>query len=437
MRIIKYECALVKYEIAILLSVFKFLFVNNLQPLELGQWTAHIQPPANGKLSIEEQFVCFVSLSRFAVRLPFLMRLDELDYHLPREQIAQRPLDRREASRLLFLDRSSGLFEDGLFVEFPSLLRGDELLVFNNARVIPARLFGRRAGVHSQPPSRATRSEHLTGKVEIFLTRELDPETWEALVRPGRKMQVGERVLFGEGELEAEVLARGQLGMRTLRFISHDQSSISQHFERLGHVPLPPYIDRADETSDRERYQTVFAKRPGAIAAPTAGLHFSTEILEKIRARGVEICELTLHVGLGTFQPIHGETLESHVMHAESYEILAETADRIQAARDAGRPILAIGTTAVRALEDAALRAAESGSANLVLSGKAEARLFIVPGFRFRVVEGLLTNFHLPRSTLLALVCAFAGREHVLAAYNHAVEAGYRFYSYGDCQLIR
>jgi len=428
---------LVKYEIAILLSVFKLLFVNNLQPLELGQWTAHIQPPANGKLSIEEQFVCFVSLSRFAVRLPFLMRLDELDYHLPREQIAQRPLDRREASRLLFLDRSSGLFEDGLFVEFPSLLRGDELLVFNNARVIPARLFGRRAGVHSQPPSRATRSEHLTGKVEIFLTRELDSETWEALVRPGRKMQVGERVLFGEGELEAEVLSRGQLGMRTLRFISHDQSSISQHFERLGHVPLPPYIDRADETSDRERYQTVFAKRPGAIAAPTAGLHFSTEILEKIRARGVEICELTLHVGLGTFQPIHGETLESHVMHAESYEILAETADRIQAARDAGRPILAIGTTAVRALEDAALRAAESGSANLVLSGKAEARLFIVPGFRFRVVEGLLTNFHLPRSTLLALVCAFAGREHVLAAYNHAVEAGYRFYSYGDCQLIR
>ena len=437
MRIIKYECVFVKYEIAILLSVFKFLFVNNLQPLELGQWTAHIQPPANGKLSIEEQFVCFVSLSRFAVRLPFLMRLDELDYHLPREQIAQRPLDRREASRLLFLDRSSGLFEDQFFAEFPSLLQGDELLVFNNARVIPARLFGRRAGVQSQPPSRATRSEHLTGKVEIFLTRELDSETWEALVRPGRKMQVGERVLFGEGELEAEVLSRGQLGMRTLRFISHDQSSISQHFERLGHVPLPPYIDRADETSDRERYQTVFAKRPGAIAAPTAGLHFSTEILEKIRARGVEICELTLHVGLGTFQPIHGETLESHVMHAESYEILAETADRIQAARDAGRPILAIGTTAVRALEDAALRAAESGSANLVLSGKAEARLFIVPGFRFRVVEGLLTNFHLPRSTLLALVCAFAGREHVLAAYNHAVEAGYRFYSYGDCQLIR
>ena len=365
------------------------------------------------------------------------MRLDELDYRLPRDQIAQRPLDRRESSRLLSLDRSSGVFEDRLFAEFPNLLRGDELLILNNARVIPARLFGRRAGVHSQPPSRATKSAHLTGKVEIFLTREVDAETWEALVRPGRKMHVGERVLFGEGELEAEVLARGQLGLRTLRFTSHDQGSISRHFERLGHVPLPPYIERADETSDRERYQTVFAKRPGAIAAPTAGLHFSTEILEKIRARGAEIRELTLNVGLGTFQPIHGETLEGHVMHSESYEIPDETAERLQAARDAGRPILAIGTTAVRPLEDAALRAAESGSSKLVLPGKAEARLFIVPGFRFRVVEGLLTNFHLPRSTLLALVCAFAGREHVLAAYEHAVNAGYRFYSYGDCMLVR
>jgi S-adenosylmethionine:tRNA ribosyltransferase-isomerase len=365
------------------------------------------------------------------------MRLDELDYHLPREQIAQRPLDRREASRLLQLDRRSGATDDRLFTEYPDLLRGDELLVFNNARVIPARLFGRRAGVHSQPPSRATRSEHLTGKVEVFLTRRLDSETWEALVRPGRKMQTGERVLFGDGELEAEVIARGQLGLRTLRFASHDQCSVSQHLGRLGHMPLPPYIERADETSDRERYQTVFAKHPGAIAAPTAGLHFSSEILEKIRARGVEICELTLDVGLGTFQPIHSETLDDHVMHSESYEISMETAQRIQAAHEAGRRILATGTTVVRALEDAALQAAQSGSANLVLAGRTDARLFIIPGFPFRVVQGLLTNFHLPRSTLLALVCAFAGREHVLAAYNHAVREGYRFYSYGDCMLIR
>jgi len=365
------------------------------------------------------------------------MRLDELDYHLPREQIAQRPLDRREASRLLQLDRHSGAIEDRQFTEFPSLLRGDELLVLNNARVIPARLFGRRAGIHSQPPSRTTRSEHLTGRVEVFLTRQVDSETWEALVRPGRKMQTGERVLFGEGELEAEIIARGQLGLRTLRFATHDSYSISQHLERLGHVPLPPYIERADESSDRERYQTVFAKHPGAIAAPTAGLHFSFEILERIRARGVEICELTLDVGLGTFQPIHSETLEGHEMHSESYEIPIETAERIQAANEAGRPILAVGTTVVRALEAAALRAAQSGSANLVLAGRADARLFIIPGFQFRAVDALLTNSHLPRSTLLALVCAFAGRENVLAAYNHAVQAGYRFYSYGDCMFIR
>jgi S-adenosylmethionine:tRNA ribosyltransferase-isomerase len=365
------------------------------------------------------------------------MRLDALDYHLPQDRIAQRPLDRREASRLLLLGRSSGAIEDRLFVEFPELLCGNELLVLNNTRVIPARLFGRRAGVHSQPASRSTRAEHLTGKVEIFLTRQLDSDTWEALVRPGRKMQVGERVLFGDGELECEVIARGELGLRTLRFVSHNERSIGEHFERFGHVPLPPYIDRADETSDRERYQTVFAKRPGAIAAPTAGLHFSNEILEKIRARGVEICELTLDVGLGTFQPIHSEMLEGHVMHAESYEIPDETAERIQAARAAGRPILAIGTTVVRALEDSARRAAQVGSANLVLAGRADARLFIIPGFPFRVVQGLLTNFHLPRSTLLALVAAFAGRDHVLAAYKHAVEAGYRFYSYGDCMWIR
>src|SRR5882757_242705 len=273
------------------------------------------------------------------------MRLDEFDYHLPREQIAQRPLERRDASRLLLLDRASGTVEDRLLSGLPNLLRGNELLVFNNARVIPARLFGRRAGVHSQPPSRATRSEHLVGKVEIFLTRRLDFELWEALVRPGRKMQVGERILFGAGELEAEVLSRGELGLRTLQFFSHDGSSIGRHLERLGHVPLPPYIERQDETADRERYQTVFAKRPGAIAAPTAGLHFSTEILEKIRARGVEICELTLHVGLGTFQPIHSETLEGHVMHAETYEIPVETADQIHAAREAGRPVFAVGTT--------------------------------------------------------------------------------------------
>jgi S-adenosylmethionine:tRNA ribosyltransferase-isomerase len=365
------------------------------------------------------------------------MRLDELDYRLPPERIAQRPLDRRDASRLLLLNRSSGAFEDRQFSELPDLVTGNELLVFNNARVIPARLFGRRAGVRSQKPSRSTRAEHLTGKVEVLLTRRIEGDTWEALVRPGRKMHLGERVFFGEGELEAEITARGEFGLRTLRFVSHAQRTLDEHLERLGHVPLPRYIERADETADRERYQTVFAKNPGAIAAPTAGLHFSEDILKRIRARGAEICELTLNVGLGTFQPVHGETLEGHVMHSESYDIPRETAERINAASVTERPVVAIGTTVVRALEDSALRSAEADSLVAVTAGKAEAKLFITPGFRFRAVTGLLTNFHLPRSTLLALVCAFAGRERVLAAYRHAVEAGYRFYSYGDCMLIR
>jgi S-adenosylmethionine:tRNA ribosyltransferase-isomerase len=365
------------------------------------------------------------------------MRLDDLNYNLAPGQIAQRPLDSRDSSRLLMLSRFEGSVEDGLFVNLPDLLRGDELIVLNNARVIPARLFGRRAGVRAQPPSRATRQEHLTGQVEVFLAHQIDPQTWEALVRPGRKMQTGERVLFGEGELEAEVISRGEFGQRTLRFVSRDTRGVTEHLERLGHIPLPPYIHRADEPGDRERYQTVFAKNPGAIAAPTAGLHFTPQILDRIRARGAKICELTLDVGLGTFQPVHSELLKEHVMHAESYEIPLQTAQLILEARDAGRPILAIGTTVVRALESAAVRAAECGSAQLLLSGKADARLFIYPGFQFRVVDALLTNFHLPRSTLLALVCAFSGRDKVLAAYRHAVRAGYRFYSYGDCMLIR
>ena len=365
------------------------------------------------------------------------MRLDEFDYNLPQSQIAQRPLEHRDASRLLLLSRSTGSYEDHQFAELANLLHGNELVVLNNARVIPARLFGRRAGVHSQPPSRATRREHLSGKVEVFLTRHLEPETWEALVRPGRKMQTGERILFGDGELEAEILSRGELGLRTVRFASRDARSVAEHLERLGHVPLPPYIHRPDESADRERYQTVFATHPGAIAAPTAGLHFTREILQQMRARGIEICELTLEVGLGTFQPIHSETLEGHVMHAEWYEIPRETAEHIGKARAAGRPVLAVGTTVVRALEDAALRSTESGSSELLAVGEAEARLFIYPGFRFRVVDALLTNFHLPRSTLLALVCAFAGREQILAAYRHAIQAHYRFYSYGDCMLIR
>ena len=365
------------------------------------------------------------------------MRLNELDYVLPPELIAQRPPPRRDSSRLLTLGRGTGCVEDHGFSEFPDLLHGDELLVLNNARVIPARLFGHRVGVHSQAPSRATRGEHLSGNIEVLLTRQVESGTWEALVRPGRKLPVGERIRFGEGVLEAEILTRGELGLRTLRFESRTGEPVEELLDRLGHIPLPPYIEREDETSDRDRYQTVFAKQRGAIAAPTAGLHFTPEIFKRIRSRGIEICELTLDVGLGTFQPIHAETIEEHAMHAESFEISEETADRIQQARVAKRPIVAIGTTVVRALEAAALRALEAKSHALVLSGRAEASLFIYPGFSFRVTDALLTNFHLPRSTLLALVSALAGKENVIAAYRHAVDARYRFYSYGDCMFIR
>lgn len=365
------------------------------------------------------------------------MQIADFDYQLPPERIAQRPLPQRDASRLLLLDRATGRVSDSLFAQFPEILTGDELLVFNNARVIPARLFGKRAGIHSQPPSRATAREHLSGTVEVLLTRQISSDTWEALVRPGRKLPVGERIIFGTGELEAEIVMRGELGLRTLRFSSRDERGIQEQIERLGHVPLPPYIEREDESADRDRYQTVFAKNPGAVAAPTAGLHFSTEIMERIRQKGIETCELTLEVGLGTFQPIHSETLEKHVMHAENYEISEQTADKITAAHAHKRAIIAIGTTVVRAMEDSAQRAQRERRGRLVLPGRSEATNFVRPGYQFLAVDALLTNFHLPRSTLLALVCAFGGTEHVLAAYRHAVQANYRFYSYGDCMFIR
>jgi S-adenosylmethionine:tRNA ribosyltransferase-isomerase len=252
---------------------------------------------------------------------------------------------------------------------------------------------------------------------------------------------VGERIEVGDGELFAEVTGRGDYGLRRLRLTA--KGDVNQVIERLGHVPLPPYISRADEQADRERYQTIFADHPGAVAAPTAGLHFSPAILERLRERGVEIAAITLDVGLGTFQPIHEEEIERHRIHSERYEIPEATAVAICAARRDGRPILAIGTTVVRALEDAAAKAAEKygdgphPTKQLVKAGSSEATIFIKPGHTFRVVDQLLTNFHLPQSSLLILVSAFAGREFILRAYRHAVEAGYRFYSYGDCMWIR
>ena len=373
------------------------------------------------------------------------MKLSDFDYELPRARIAQRPTPERDASRLLLVERGGPGLEDRQFLEFPDILAGDELLVVNNARVIPARLFGRRQGLRAEPPGKRsrTRSEFLTSSIEVLLTRELSEDTWEALVRPGRKMRLGERVVFCEGELEAEVIRRGELGVRHLRFSG--SGDLMGTIERLGHVPLPPYIDRPDEPADRQRYQTVFARVCGAVAAPTAGLHFTPAILDRLRARGISLCEITLHVGLGTFQPIHAEIVEEHQMPPETYEISADAATQIVAARRQGRPIIAVGTTVVRALEDAAQKrwrkdcgnAGATGPCLLLPPGKAEAEIFIYPGYEFRVADQMLTNFHLPKSTLLVMVAAFAGRERILRAYRHAVEQGYRFYSYGDCMLIR
>jgi S-adenosylmethionine:tRNA ribosyltransferase-isomerase len=369
------------------------------------------------------------------------MLISEFDYDLPPEQIAQVPLPERDASRMLLLDRVSGAYHDSRFAEFPAMLRGDELVVVNNVRVLPARLFGRRLGVHAQPAGReGDRESFLHSRIEVLLLRRVDSNLWEALVRPGRKVRTGERLTFGGAsqgeELHAEVVGRGPLGLRKLRFYGVEDPSAT--IERIGHMPLPPYIRRADEPADRDRYQTVFAKEPGAIAAPTAGLHFTSAILEKVRARGVDVREITLEVGLGTFQPVYEENLESHKIHSESYQISAETAEAINAAKRTHRPICAVGTTVVRALEDAATEATKLGQeSGRVAPGPAVAEIFIQPGHPFAVVDHLLTNFHLPRSTLLVLVAAFAGREAVLAAYRHAVASGYRFYSYGDCMLIR
>jgi S-adenosylmethionine:tRNA ribosyltransferase-isomerase len=364
------------------------------------------------------------------------MKLTEFDYNLPPAQIAQRPLAERDASRLLLLDRESGAREDRRFREFPELLRGNELIVINNARVLPARLFGRRAGIHAMPlgGNNPARGEFLQTAVEVLLVRQVALDTWETLVRPGRKVPTGERIVFGEGELEAEVQGRGNYGIRVLRFASKN-GSFHETLGRLGRIPLPPYIKRADEPLDRVRYQTVFARQGNAVAAPTAGLHFTEEILGRIQGRGIEIAEITLDVGLGTFEPIRTERLEDHKIHAETYEIPGSTAAAVERARRENRPVLAVGTTVVRALEDAGEK--KEGRGELVAAGRNEATIFLYPGKSFRVVKQLLTNFHLPKSSLLALVAAFGGRENVLQAYRHAVEAGYRFYSYGDAMLMR
>lgn len=396
------------------------------------------------------------------------MLVSDFDFYLPEELIAQEALADRSSSRLLHLSRSTGRFEDRRFIEFPNLLRHGDLLVLNSSRVFPARLYGRRAGLRAQPvsPRNPASRDFLHGRVEIMLTRQVGPLEWQALVRPGRKIGVGERIFFSAtdsagapaapisaasasapddpdspalvtAELTAEVIGRGEFGERTLRF--DPVPDFFAMIERLGHVPLPPYIAREDRPEDRERYQTVYARAEttGSVAAPTAGLHFTSQILADIRERGIEIAELTLHVGLGTFQPVHVENVEEHKLHRESFSISEAAAAQINRALAEKRRVVAVGTTTVRTLEFAAYQNALSAVGTTTINaGSGEADIFIYPGFEFRVVNALLTNFHLPRSTLLMLVSAFAGRENVLKAYAHAVEEKYRFFSYGDCMFV-
>jgi S-adenosylmethionine:tRNA ribosyltransferase-isomerase len=350
----------------------------------------------------------------------------DFDFHLPAELIAQQPPAIRGQDRMLVVNRSTGALRDGLFAEFSALLQPGDLLVLNDSRVIPARLYAKRTVVRDrQEPS---------GQIEVLLTEPAGENQWRALVKPGKKVLVGERLAFpsasGAIELEAEVLERGEFGERLIRFAPVDD--FFGVLERIGHMPLPPYIRRDDADTDRERYQTVYSHDRGSVAAPTAGLHFTPQILEAIAQNGVEVARVTLHVGLGTFAPLRVDRVDEVHLHRERYTLSAETAEAVNRAKADGRRIVAVGTTVVRTLEHCAREAA--GSPLQPHTGVTE--IFISPGYEFRLVGGLLTNFHLPKSSLLMLVSAFAGRERVLAAYNHAVAEKYRFFSYGDCMFL-
>lgn len=354
------------------------------------------------------------------------LRVSDFDFHLPEELIAQQPPVERGTSRMLVLNRATGAWQDANFSSLPTLLRPGDLLIRNNSRVIPARLYARR--LHSRG------AQPATGAIEVLLTEQLSEWRWKTLVRPGRKVNLDEELLFEsektQRQLQAVVTARGEFGERTLDFTP--TPDFFNALDALGHMPLPPYIHRSDQPTDRERYQTIYAETRGSVAAPTAGLHFTPQMDAALRERGVELASITLHVGLGTFAPLRVERLSEIELHRERYTLPAETAAAINAAKREGRRILAVGTTTVRTLEHCAREAngaplsAHSGSTNIFLS----------PGSEFRLVAGLLTNFHLPQSSLLMLVSAFAGREQVLAAYNHAVAERYRFFSYGDCMFI-
>ena len=343
------------------------------------------------------------------------MHISEFDYNLPQDLIAQQPLTERDASRMLVVERQNQNWYDSTFRQFPNYIQPNDVVVVNNTRVIPARLKGRRK------PS--------GGRVEIFLVRELQANLWSVLVRPSARLRAGMRVVFGKGQLEAVFVDEPGAELRTAQL--QFQGSLDTILSEVGSTPLPPYIKRPDGASlaDDARYQTVYSKSNGAIAAPTAGLHFSAEMLARLRERN-QLAEITLHVGYGTFEPVRVEDVSQHEVSGEIFEIRPDAAQRINEARRTGGRIIAVGTTTTRALETA------TNTDKEVVSTTSEARLTIKPGYQFRAVDALLTNFHLPRSSLLLLVSAFAGRRLVLDAYDHAVSERYRFYSYGDCMLI-
>lgn len=353
--------------------------------------------------------------------------ISEFDFELPDELIAQEPPAMRGESRLLVLHRDRGTIEHTVFSSIVNHVRREDLLVVNNTKVFPARLLGRRE------PSGGAVECLLLARLPADSTTAAAGEMWEALMHPGQKLKPGARVLFeGAGvRLHGEVLARRFYGRRTIRLWAEEAVAVAAAIDRIGHVPLPPYIKREDRPLDRDRYQTVYARERGSVAAPTAGLHFTRAVLDALAARGVERVDITLHVGYGTFKPVRAERVEDHVVDPESFAVSPEAAGALTRARRAGRRIVAVGTTTTRALESLAID--DDGR---VEPATAETALFIRPNHTFRIVNGLVTNFHLPRSSLLMLVAAFAGREHVLAAYREAIARGYRFYSYGDAMLI-
>lgn len=343
------------------------------------------------------------------------MLLSDFDYALPEELIAQQPLEQRDASRMLLVDRNEGTWKDSEFRRLPDYIRQNDVIIVNNTRVFPARLVGQR--------------DPTGGRVEVLLTHEIQPNTWEALVKPAQRLKIGARLRFGD--LRAEILDWSTSGLRQLRF----DGPIAQLLDTIGQTPLPPYIKRPEGTSpagldDRERYQTIYARERGAIAAPTAGLHFTPAVMNELQARGAGLVEITLHVGYGTFEPVRVDQVEDHHVDSEFIQIREDAARAINEGREAGGRVVAVGTTTTRALESAV---SDDGK---VMARAGQTALTILPGYKFRITDALLTNFHLPRSSLLLLVAAFAGRELTLEAYRHAVREQFRFYSYGDCMFV-